>query len=205
MGIFDDFSKLMTPHRESLEQKIGGELQAILAELRRHSAERSQTSRPTMYDKMATRPFNTEQGTFEIARSNLNEALLLQSIWIEVEHELEAEALPAYLLRVNQIPIWVLSPSRVLAPKEKGFAAEKLGGDLIVPRGSVLDILPALPGGKDKIKGAVTFVREVLDRPPADAGHGQSGEEYTIHNEHERDRDFPEAFGPTVVQDQPTS
>jgi hypothetical protein len=199
MGIFDDLSHALVPHRQSMEHEIGSRLDRIIAELCQLNAH-GEVGKPSMYDKWSTRPFAGKGvGSIEIARSPLREAYILQAIWVKAVNAAAAPN-PSFLLLINGLPVWALEFGRKLAEKEAGFLSEKLSGDILVPRGSVLEIQPAL-GTETEVtfEGAVTFRRELLIAPAPNAGAGVSNERFdrpsATLGQYEPDRGIPELEG----------
>jgi len=172
-NIVDTLSNAFTPHREAFEQGVSKYLDWILQELR---AIRT-AQRPSLYDKWSSRPFTaTNAAGAEIYRTHLNTAIKIQTLWFQAKHEKEKEPLPAFLLQINSIPVFAMAPLRILEPEEWGVYSTVFGGDLIVPRGSILEVVPMF-SFKGEIRGTLTFTRELLETTRVPAG-GTSQEEY---------------------------
>lgn len=171
-GLVDQLSAAFTPHREKFEEKVGTYLQWILWELR--AINKSQ--RPNIFDKWGSRPFTGVGSGVEIIRTHLNTALKVQTLWFQAKHKKEKEPLPAFLIQVNGIPVFALAPQRILEPEEWGVYSWVFGGDLVIPRGSIVEIVPMFTG-EFEIRGTLTFTRELLENMQVPAG-GTSQEEY---------------------------
>lgn len=191
-GWIDQLSSAATPHREAFESNITKYLQWILWELRAIN----KAQRPSIFDKWSSRPFSATGSGAEIVRTHLNTALKIQTLWFQAKHEKEKEPLPAFLLQVNGIPVFAMAPTRILEPEEWGVYSQVFGGDLVIPRGSILEVVPMFTG-KFEIRGTLTFTRELLETTRVPAG-GTSEEEYNRlgHSaEHEPERYVPDMGG----------
>jgi hypothetical protein len=182
MSLIDDASRALAPHTA-----------AVVETLNRHGeniAERvGDLGRPDtgdqFYSIIRNGKIEGEQNLTESRAPEQGEIWLIQCICANGE----VLKSPAFAVRTN-------TGRLIFAMPKEAVNTQQPGGDIPLLPGETLLFQPHAGGEFDF---TITVVMRKAPRPPADAGFGISGEEYTPHNPHEPGRDMVEAHDPTEL------
>lgn len=188
MSLIDDMSKGLAPHTHTLTGTIdehGRAIQEGIKELRNRI---SDLGRPDTGDTLKYLNFRKKT-----AEAIFFEGPTVGEIWTiqtMVSNGAVAKT-PPFVIRTN-------TGRLIFAVKVEEMANLVTSGNIVLAAGEELILEPSAEGAYDF---TISYLLRKFRRPPADGGHGESGEMYTEHNPHESDRDFPPTYGPTDVAD----